>query len=54
MLVGVGTGVTVGRAVAFGGQDTQRHQDLVSALSFYWYAGVAVYSIIWIGIYIAK
>ena len=39
---------------AFGGQDTQRHQDLVSALSFYWYAGVAVYSIIWIGIYIAK
>ena len=39
---------------AFGGQDTRRHQDLVSALSFYWYAGVAVYSIIWIGIYIAK
>jgi len=39
---------------AFGGQDTKRHQDLVSALSFYWYAGVAVYSIIWIGIYIAK
>ena len=39
---------------AFGGQDTQRHKDLVSALSFYWYAGVAVYSIIWIGIYIAK
>ena len=39
---------------AFGGQDTQRHQDLVAALSFYWYAGVAVYSIIWIGIYIAK
>jgi len=39
---------------AFGGQDTERHQDLVSALSFYWYASVAVYSIIWIGIYIAK
>ena len=39
---------------AFGGQDTERHQDLVSALSFYWYASVAVHSIIWIGIYIAK
>ena len=39
---------------AFGGQDTRRHQDLVSALSIYWYAGVVIYSIIWIGIYIAK
>ena len=39
---------------AFGGQDTRRHQDLASALSIYWYAGVVIYSIIWIGIYIAK
>ena len=39
---------------AFGGQDTRRHQALVSALSIYWYAGVVIYSIIWIGIYIAK
>tara|TARA_B110000438_G_C15744728_1_gene620166 strand:- start:666 stop:1163 length:498 start_codon:yes stop_codon:yes gene_type:complete len=39
---------------AFGGQDTSRHKDLVSASALYWYAGVAVYSVIWIGIYIAK
>ena len=38
----------------FGGQDTSRHRDLVSAVALYWYAVVAVYSVIWIGIYIAK
>ena len=37
-----------------GGQDTNRHRDLVSAVALYWYAVVAVYSVIWIGIYIAK
>ncbi len=37
-----------------GGQDTSRHRDLVSAAALYWYAAVAVYSVIWIGIYIAK
>jgi heme/copper-type cytochrome/quinol oxidase subunit 3 len=37
-----------------GGQDTSRHRDLVSAVALYWYAAVAVYSVIWIGIYIAK
>ncbi|MEC9425293.1 MAG: cytochrome c oxidase subunit 3, partial [Actinomycetota bacterium] len=37
-----------------GGQDTSRHRDLVSATALYWYAAVAVYSVIWIGIYIAK
>ena len=37
-----------------GGQDTRRHRDLVSAAALYWYASVAVYSVIWIGIYIAK
>lgn len=37
-----------------GGQDTNRHRDLVSAASLYWYAAVAVYSVIWVGIYIAK
>jgi heme/copper-type cytochrome/quinol oxidase subunit 3 len=37
-----------------GGQDTSRHRDLVSAVALYWYAVVAVYSVIWIGIYIAK
>ena len=36
-----------------GGQDTNRHRDLVSA-ALYWYAAVAVYSVIWVGIYIAK
>jgi heme/copper-type cytochrome/quinol oxidase subunit 3 len=39
---------------ALGGQDTSRHRDLVSAAALYWYAVVAVYSVIWIGIYIAK
>ena len=37
-----------------GGQDTRRHRDLVSAAALYWYASVAAYSVIWIGIYIAK
>ena len=37
-----------------GGQDTSRHRDLVSAVALYWYAVVAVYSVIWIGIYIGK
>ena len=37
-----------------GGQDTSRHRDLVSAAALYWYAAGAVYSGIWIGIYIAK
>ena len=37
-----------------GGQDTNRHRDLVSAAARYWYAAVAVYSVIWVGIYIAK
>ncbi len=37
-----------------GGQDTNRHRDLVSAAALYWYATVAVYSVIWVGIYIAK
>ncbi|MBT5905202.1 MAG: hypothetical protein HOJ86_07165 [Acidimicrobiaceae bacterium] len=37
-----------------GGQDTNRHRDLVSAAALYWYAAVAVYSVIWVGIYIAK
>ena len=39
---------------ALGGQDTSRHRDLVSAAALYWYASVAVYSVIWVGIYIAK
>ena len=39
---------------AFGGQDTHRHRDLVSAAALYWYATVAVYAVIWVGIYIAK
>jgi cytochrome c oxidase subunit 3 len=37
-----------------GGQDTSRDRDLVSAAALYWYAAVAVYSVIWVGIYIAK
>ena len=37
-----------------GGQDTNRHRDLVSAAALYWYAAVAMYSVIWVGIYIAK
>jgi len=39
---------------AFGGQDTHRHRDLVSAAALYWYATVAVYAVMWVGIYIAK
>ena len=55
VMVGVGVlwlGVLLLRA--FGGQDTSRHRDLVSAAALYWYASVAVYSVIWIGIYIGK
>ena len=39
---------------AFGGQATGRHQDLVISVSIFWYAVVAVYSVIWLFIYIAK
>ena len=39
---------------AFGGQDTHRHRDLVSAAALYWYATVAVYAVMWVGIYIGK
>ena len=39
---------------ALGGQDTSRNRDLVSAAALYWYAAVAVYMVIWLGIYIAK
>ncbi len=39
---------------AFGGQDTGRHRDLVAAAAIYWYAAVAVYTVIWLSIYIAK
>jgi heme/copper-type cytochrome/quinol oxidase subunit 3 len=55
VMVGVGVlwlGVLLLRAL--GGQDTSRHRDLVSAAALYWYASVAVYSVIWIGIYIGK
>ena len=39
---------------ALGGQDTSRNRDLVSAAALYWYGAVAVYMVIWLGIYIAK
>ncbi len=55
VMVGVGVlwlGMLLLRTL--GGQDTSRHRDLVSAVALYWYAVVAVYSVIWIGIYIAK
>lgn len=54
-MVGVGVlwlGLLLLRAL--GGQDTSRHRDLVSAAALYWYAAVAVYVVIWYGIYIAK
>ncbi|MDE0928851.1 MAG: cytochrome c oxidase subunit 3 [Acidimicrobiales bacterium] len=37
-----------------GGQDTAQHRDLVSSAALYWYATVAVYSFIWLFIYIGK
>ena len=37
-----------------GGQDTAQHRDLVSSAALYWYAAVAVYSFIWLFIYIGK
>ena len=39
---------------AFGGQDTSRHRDLVSAASLYWYVMVFIYMFIWLFIYIGK
>ena len=39
---------------AFGGQATGRHQDLVISVSIFWYVVVAVYSVIWLFIYVAK
>jgi len=56
-LVMVGVGVLwVGLLLlrALGGQDTRRHRDLVSAAALYWYATVAVYAVMWVGIYIGK
>jgi len=56
-LVMVGVGVLwVGLLLlrALGGQDTRRHRHLVSAAALYWYATVAVYAVMWVGIYIGK
>ena len=56
-LVMVGIGVLwVGLLLlrALGAQDTRRHRDLVSAAALYWYATVAVYAVMWVGIYIGK
>ena len=56
-LVMVGIGVLwVGLLLlrALGGQDPRRHRDLVSAAALYWYATVAVYAVMWVGIYIGK
>ena len=56
-LVMVGIGVLwVGLLLlrAFGGQDTRPHRGLVSSAALYWYATVAVYAVIWVGIYIGK
>ena len=56
-LVMVGIGVLwVGLLLlrALGGQDTRRHRDLVSSAALYWYATVAVYAVMWVGIYIGK
>ena len=39
---------------AFGGQATGRHQDLVISVSIFWYAAVAVFTVIWLFIYVAK
>ena len=55
VMVGIGVlwlGLLLLRAL--GGQDTRRHRGLVSAAALYWYATVAVYTVIWIGIYIGK
>tara|TARA_B100000686_G_C16527525_1_gene830548 strand:- start:83 stop:664 length:582 start_codon:yes stop_codon:yes gene_type:complete len=39
---------------ALGGQDSSQHIPLFSSAAVYWYAMVAIYSVIWIGIYIGK
>ena len=55
VMVGVGVfwlGLLLLRA--FGGQDTSRHRDLVSAASLYWNAMVFIYTFIWLFIYIGK
>lgn len=55
VMVGVGVfwlGLLLLRA--FGGQDTSRHRDLVSAASLYWYVMVFIYTFIWLFIYIGK
>jgi heme/copper-type cytochrome/quinol oxidase subunit 3 len=39
---------------ALGGQFAARQHDGISAAALYWHAMVAVYSVLWISIYITK
>jgi heme/copper-type cytochrome/quinol oxidase subunit 3 len=39
---------------ALGGQLTGRDADAMSAATLYWYATVAVYAVLWYGIYVTK
>jgi len=39
---------------ALGGQFSSRQPDGISAAAVYWYACVAVYAVVWVGVYIMK
>lgn len=54
MLIGAMIYIGLMAVRALGGQETSRQHDGVSAAALFWYANVAVYSLIWLAIYVTK
>jgi heme/copper-type cytochrome/quinol oxidase subunit 3 len=54
MLIGAMVFVALGAFRAMAGQYTARHADGIEAASYFWYATMVIYTLIYYGIYITK